>query len=94
MFAYWCDEALPLYGFHMAIKPVKIFFFQYQLMHLDAEFDWESDFVIKRDLNPWFDQFTDIQIQNFVLIGPIEAPGTQRVKIGVSARLPKCFFAK
>ena len=31
------------------------FFFQYQPMHLDAEFNGESDFDIKRGVNPRFD---------------------------------------
>ena len=77
MFAYWCAEALPLYGFHMAIKPVKIIFFQYQLMHLDTKFDGKSDFAIKRGLNPRFDWVTEGQSQILA-----------KWRRGLSARIP------
>ena len=34
------------------IKKIKIVYFQYQSYYFDAKFDVESDFSIKRDLNP------------------------------------------
>jgi hypothetical protein len=33
-------------------------------MYSDAEFDGESDFAIKRDLDQWSDCVTDVQSQN------------------------------
>ena len=33
-------------------------------MHIDAKFDGESDFAIKRYLDPWSDCVTDGQSQN------------------------------
>ena len=81
MFAYWQVKALPLHRFCMAIKPVKIFFFQYQSMHSDAEFYGESDFAIKRGLNSRFDWVTEGQSWNLVLTGPSRVPGKERVNL-------------
>ena len=44
-----------LYVWRAGIKPVKINFFQYQIIQLDAKFDGESDFDIKRGVKPRFD---------------------------------------
>ena len=49
-------------------------------MHSDAEFDGESDFAIKRGLNPRSDWVTEGQSQNLVSPGPNRAPGKERVK--------------
>ena len=82
MFAYWWAEALPLYGFHIAIKPRSInFFFQYQLMHLYAEFDEKSDSATKRCLNSPSDWVTEGQRWNRTPTGPSQVPGKERVKI-------------
>ena len=48
-------------------------------MHSDAEFDGESDFAIKRGLNPWFDWVTEGQSQNLVKWRPNDVPGMERV---------------
>ena len=49
-------------------------------MHSHAEFDGESDFAIKRGLNPRFDWVTEGQSWNLVLTGPSRVPGKERVK--------------
>ena len=45
----------------MVVNPVKIDYFQYQLMYSDARFDGESDFAIKCYLDPWSDCVIDGQ---------------------------------
>ena len=53
LFANWCAKALSHYMvFVWPYHRSKSIFFQYQPMHSDAEFDGESDFAIKRGLNP------------------------------------------
>ena len=47
----------------MVVNPVKVEYFQYQLMYLDAKFHRKSDFSIKRYLDPWSDWVTDDQSQ-------------------------------
>ena len=49
-------------------------------MHLDAEFDGESDSDLENGVNPWFDQFAGGQSRNWAPPGPKQAPGTLRVK--------------
>ena len=56
-------------------------------MYLDSKFDGESDFFLKRGLNPQVDWSTEGQSQNLVKWHTTDVPGKERVNLNMNREL-------